>query len=104
LFFPFLQSGIIAGSPEQHRLRPIDAGDPNELHAISRDPNVIGGGCNPLMRSPHAGSQSRRITTFWVSRLQAKSGQRTGDAGIALCILWTALVLAFSPRLGLTCA
>jgi len=41
-------SAVIAGSSEQHRLRPIDAGDRNELPAISRDPNVIGGRCNAL--------------------------------------------------------
>jgi hypothetical protein len=29
-----LQSGIIAGSPKQPRLRPIDAGDRNEVRAI----------------------------------------------------------------------
>jgi hypothetical protein len=58
LFFPFfaLQSGIIAGPPKQHRLRPIDADELNELVAISRDPNVIGGNCNALMRSPQARS------------------------------------------------
>jgi len=45
LFVPFfvLQSGIIAGPPEQRWLRPIDAGHRDELLATSRDPNVIGG-------------------------------------------------------------
>jgi hypothetical protein len=51
-----LQSGIIAGPHKQHRLRPIDAGYLNELPAISRDPNVIDGSCNALMRSPQAWS------------------------------------------------
>jgi hypothetical protein len=55
-----LQSGIIAEPPKQHRLRPIDAGDQDELPAISRDPNVIGGSCNALMRSPHARSLEGR--------------------------------------------
>jgi hypothetical protein len=57
LFFPFfaLQSGIIAGLPKQtlaasNRRRR----EQNKLPAISRDPNVIGGRCNALMRSPHA--------------------------------------------------
>jgi hypothetical protein len=58
LFFPFfaLQSGIIAGRSKQHRLRPIDARDQNELAAISLDPNVIGGSRNALMRSPQTRS------------------------------------------------
>jgi len=51
-----LQSGIIAGPHKQHRLRPIDAGYPNELPAISRDLNVIDGSCNALMRPPQARS------------------------------------------------
>jgi hypothetical protein len=38
----------------KHRLRPIDAGNRNELPAIFRDQNVIIGGCNAIMRSPQA--------------------------------------------------
>jgi len=58
--FFVLQSGVIAGPPEQRWLRPIDAGYRNELLAISRDPNVIGGNCNavcaghtPVLRGGH---------------------------------------------------
>jgi hypothetical protein len=40
-----LLSGIIAGPPEQRWLRPIDAGNRDELLATSRDRNVIGGSC-----------------------------------------------------------
>jgi hypothetical protein len=66
LFVPFLFC-YPASLPDHPltRLRPIDAGDRNELPAISRDPNVIGGGCNTLMRSPHVRSlesQSRPLT------------------------------------------
>jgi hypothetical protein len=44
LFFPVvLRSSLIAGSLEQRRLRRIDAGILNELFAISRDPDLIGG-------------------------------------------------------------
>jgi hypothetical protein len=59
--FFVLLSGVIAGPPEQRWLRPIDAGNRDELLATSRDRNVIDGSCNAHMRSPYGRSSEAAV-------------------------------------------